>query len=170
VIEMANELERTYVIPLRRGFVNTPRYKRTNKAVKVLRLFLEKHMKTETVKIGPVLNDLLWVNGIKNPPGKVVVNATKDKEGIVRVELQGHTYVDFKQQGKTTKSTTFKEKLQEKLQTKNKDEPSEEKAEKTAKTKEEKTSTETKTEDKKEVEEATQEVEKEDSLDEKKEE
>jgi large subunit ribosomal protein L31e len=141
---MTNIIERNYVVPLRRGFVNTPKYKRTNKAVYVLREFMKKHMKSDDIKIGPVLNDFLWFKGIRNPPGKVSVIATKDKEGVVRVELTGHKYVDFKQQAKTTKSSSFKEKLQEKLQTKPKDESSQNDTDKPVKVKEEKASKEAK--------------------------
>ena len=39
-MKMTEEMKRTYVIPLRRGARNTPRYKRTNKSVKVLRAFV----------------------------------------------------------------------------------------------------------------------------------
>jgi len=108
-------IKRTYVIPLRRGFFNTPRYKRTNKAVTVLKNFLVKHMKTEDVKLGKHLNEFLWKNGIKNPPAKVKVEVTKDKEGRVRAELVGKEYVDFKMQEKVDKNQSFKEKIKSKV-------------------------------------------------------
>lgn len=118
---MTEEIKRTYVIPLRRGARNTPRYKRTNKSVRVLRAFVEKHMKTDKVLIGKVLNELLWENGIKNPPGKVKVDCIKDKEGVVRVELEGINYIDFKQKEKVNKNASFKEKLQSKMTNKKSD-------------------------------------------------
>ena len=86
-------LERTYTVPLRRAFVNTPRHRRTNKAVKTVRAFMQKHMKAERVKIGQHLNRFLWENGIRNPPGRVTVTARKDDEGIVTVELEGKEYL-----------------------------------------------------------------------------
>lgn len=113
---MADEIiKRTYTVPLRRGFANTPRYRRANKAVTILKDFLKKHMKSDTLKLGPKLNELLWQHGMRNPPGKVKVDVTKDKEGVVRAELSGVTYVDFKVQEKTQKASTFKEKLQSKV-------------------------------------------------------
>lgn len=133
---MAEEIKRNYVVPLRRGFVNTPRYKRTNKAVRVLREFMIKHMKSEDIKIGPKLNLLLWEKGIKNPPGKVEVTAIKNKEGTVKVELIGHDYVDFKQQEKVNKNASFKEKLQEKMKVAKETNKTESKAEEKAATKE----------------------------------
>ena len=83
--------ERLYVIPLRKEFLKVPRYMRTRKAVKAIRLFAQKHMKTSTVKIGPYLNELMLARGRKNPPYKVQVRIIKeedkDKKQISRVEL-----------------------------------------------------------------------------------
>lgn len=114
---MTDIIKREYVVPLRRGFLNTPRYYRTNKAVRVLKEFMKKHMKSDNIKIGPKLNDLIWVNGIKNPPCKVKVIATKDKEGLVRVELVGFEYKDFKQVETKEKPETLKEKIADKVTT-----------------------------------------------------
>lgn len=109
-------IKRTYTIPLREKFANTPRHKRTNKAVRVLKEFLVKHMKSDDVKIGPALNEILWKDGIKNPPGKVKVTVTKDKEGTVRAELEGIDYVDFKPQEKKADPTSLKEKIEAKVE------------------------------------------------------
>ena len=51
---MAEEktLERTYNVPLRKEFLKVPKYKRAKKAVKALKQFLAKHMKSDNVKIG----------------------------------------------------------------------------------------------------------------------
>ena len=85
----ANTLERTYTIPLRKISQKATRQKRTNRAVKAVRQFLEKHMKSENVKLGIELNELLWKDGSRNPPGKVTVNAIKDAEGNVIANLEG---------------------------------------------------------------------------------
>ena len=82
---MINE-KRTYVIPLRREFNKAPRYKRSKKAIKALREFIIKHMKTEKVVIDILLNEYVWSKGIKNPPAKVKVNAIP-KDNYVYVEL-----------------------------------------------------------------------------------
>lgn len=121
---MAKEtLKRSYTVPLRPKFANTPRYKRTNKAVRVLREFLSRHMKSDNIKIGPKLNETLWQDGIKNPPGKVKITATKDDTGMVRAELEGVEYVDFKVQEKKADPTTLKEKIEAKLDGDNKKKP-----------------------------------------------
>ena len=82
-------LERSYTIPLRREFLKAPTHKRTNRAVRAVKQFLQKHMKADSIKLGKNLNLKLWENGIRNPPHKVKINAIKDSEGIVRAELTG---------------------------------------------------------------------------------
>lgn len=82
------KLEREYIIPLRKSFEKGPGYKRTNKAVKAVREFIAKHMKSDNIKIGQFLNLELWAKGIKNPPHHVAVVAVRDDEGLVNVELQ----------------------------------------------------------------------------------
>jgi len=87
MIKMA--LERSYNIPLRKAFMRTPKYRRAKKAVTELRLFLQKHMKSDNIKIGKVLNKKLWERGIRNPPHHIKINALKEDDGTVRVELFG---------------------------------------------------------------------------------
>jgi len=83
------ELERTYNVPLRKEYRKVPKWKRTKKAVKALKQFLGKHMKSDDVKLGTKLNEEMWKHGIRNPPHHVKVNVTKDKEGVVKAELFG---------------------------------------------------------------------------------
>ena len=85
------DLERTYTIPLRSEWLKTPRHRRAKKATKALREFLQKHMKTDDVKIGKHLNEKLWKHGIKNPPCKVKVTVIK-KDDIAKAELFGNKY------------------------------------------------------------------------------
>lgn len=47
----------------------------------VLKEFIQKHMKTDAVIVCPELNEKIWENGIKNPPGKVSVIALKTQIG-----------------------------------------------------------------------------------------
>jgi large subunit ribosomal protein L31e len=90
---MAEE-EKIYVIPLRRIFLGFPRYKRANKALRGVREYLEKHLKSDNIRIGKGLNEEIWKHGIKDPPHHVKVVARKDKEGLITAELFG--YVDRK--------------------------------------------------------------------------
>ena len=82
-------IERTYNIPLRKEFQKVPKYKRAKKAITGLRKFLTKHMKSDKIKLGKNLNELIWNNGIKNPPHHVNVTVVKEDNGTVRAELVG---------------------------------------------------------------------------------
>ena len=83
------KIERTYNIPLRREYLKVAGWKRTNKAVIALRQFLVKHMKSENIKLSKEVNEEMWKHGIKNPPHHIKVNASKDSEGVVKVDLFG---------------------------------------------------------------------------------
>jgi len=71
------ELKREYVVPLRRKSRTAPKWRRSKKAMSVLKEFITKHMKTDHIVIGNELNEKIWENGIKNPPGKVSIIALK---------------------------------------------------------------------------------------------
>ncbi len=75
------ELKREYVVPLRTKCRTAPKWRRSKKAVSVLREFIKKHMKTDEVILCSELNEHIWANGSKNPPGKVSVIALKTKIG-----------------------------------------------------------------------------------------
>lgn len=82
-------LERTYIIPLRRGWLKAPRYRRAKKAVNTIKEFLVRHMKSEDVRLMPDLNLEVWKHGMKNPPSRVKVNVSKDDKGVVKAQLFG---------------------------------------------------------------------------------
>lgn len=84
-------VEREYNVPLRRGWLRVPKYKRAKKAVRTLQAFLARHMKSESenVFIGKYANLKLWEKGMKNPPHHIKVRVTKDSEGKVVAELVG---------------------------------------------------------------------------------
>ena len=87
--EKTKTIERVYTVPLRKEFQRAPRWRRTKRAVSALRSFLEKHMKSDDVKLSIEVNQEMWKHGIKNPPGKIKVKVTKDAEGIVKADLFG---------------------------------------------------------------------------------
>jgi len=95
------ELERVYIVPLKKGVLNVPRYRRAKKAVRVLKEFMVRHMGVrdrdlKKVKIDINLNNEIWFRGIKKPMNKIKVKAKKIG-GIVYVELaEIPEYVGFK--------------------------------------------------------------------------
>lgn len=91
--------ERIYTIPLRRAWT-APRNRRTPRAIRLIRSFIQRHMKvglkTEggeaweeggSLIISNEVNELVWRRGIEKPPRKIRVRAVKDKEGNVTVYL-----------------------------------------------------------------------------------
>lgn len=95
------ELEREYVIPLRKEYLKVQKFRKAKKAVKAIKQFLAKHMKVEErdirkVKVDRYLNEEIWAKGIAKPPTKIKVKAIK-KDGIVYAELaEIPEYVKFK--------------------------------------------------------------------------
>ena len=85
---MADEIERIMVVPLRKAKM-APRTRRTNRAVKEVRIFIARHMKTneDKVWIDAKVNEKLWQNGIRNPPSRISVKAVKYDDGLVEVSL-----------------------------------------------------------------------------------
>lgn len=79
-------IERVYRIPLRKECRKAPRYERAMKAVRTVRIFLQKHMKCEDVKLGRHLNMKILEHGRKNVPHHVEVKVVKDKEKVKNVE------------------------------------------------------------------------------------
>lgn len=80
------ELDRTYTVPLTRAWI-APRYRRTSRAVNVLKEFAEHHMKSSEIKIDSELNEKLWRRGITKPPRRITVRMKKDEDGLVTISL-----------------------------------------------------------------------------------
>ncbi len=79
--------ERIYTVPLRKAYWTGSRLRRANKSVRILREFVEKHMKPEELLIQPEVNELIWERGIQKPPRRVRIRATKNADNLVRVYL-----------------------------------------------------------------------------------
>jgi len=89
--ESKPELEREYIINVRKKTMLVPTYQKANKAVKSIKEFLAKHMKVENrdtrlVKMDRYLNQEMWFRGRRHPITKIKVKAKKI-DGIVYVEL-----------------------------------------------------------------------------------
>jgi large subunit ribosomal protein L31e len=75
--------EKVYTIPLRHVWVVTPRGKRAPRAVRDVRNYVARHMKSEEVAVSNEVNSAIWSRSINKPPRKITVRAVKDKEGKV---------------------------------------------------------------------------------------
>lgn len=91
--------ERIYTIPLGKAWIMPPR-KRAPRSMRMIRAFVNKHMKMEAPRKGEEeeeapaqiiisneVNQKVWERGIEKPPRKIRVRAAKDKEGNVTVHL-----------------------------------------------------------------------------------
>ena len=79
--------ERIYTVPLRKAYWTGSRLKRANRSVRILREFVQRHMKPEDLLIQPEVNDLIWSRGMQKPPRRVRIRATKNADNLVRVYL-----------------------------------------------------------------------------------
>jgi len=75
--------EKVYTIPLRHVWTVTPRGKRAPRAVRDVRNYVARHMKSEEVAVSNEINSAIWGRSINKPPRKITVRAVKDKEGKV---------------------------------------------------------------------------------------
>jgi large subunit ribosomal protein L31e len=82
------ELERIYIIPLRRAKIG-PTSRAAPRAVDDVRHFLMRHMKVEqkNVWIDDSLNKELWAHGKFWVPSKIRVRAVKFEDGVVEATL-----------------------------------------------------------------------------------
>ncbi len=90
-------IESIFTIPFYPKLNKTAPYKRTPKAVRMLKAFIIKHTKADFVVITNELNEFLWERGIRKPPRKVKVRAiveTIEEEKIATIELI-HEKVDI---------------------------------------------------------------------------
>ena len=76
--------EKFYDLNLRRIWT-APREKRTPRAVRYVRQYAARRMKTDNVSLSEETNSLLWNRGISKPPRKIRIRVVKDKEGKVIV-------------------------------------------------------------------------------------
>jgi large subunit ribosomal protein L31e len=74
--------ERIYIIPLYKSR-HGPRTKWAKKAVRYTRRFMTRHFKPEALIIAQEVNEKIWSRGMKKPPRKIKIRATKNIEGLV---------------------------------------------------------------------------------------
>ncbi len=82
-----SETERIYTVPLKEAW-NAQRYRRSERAMMVLKAFAKRHMKAEnSITVDTTVNEAIWARGIKSPPHKIRVKMTKDDEGAVTITM-----------------------------------------------------------------------------------
>jgi large subunit ribosomal protein L31e len=83
---MEDTLARIYTINFSKAWL-TPKHKRTDRVINMIKEFATKHMKSTQIKIDQELNRYIWEKGKTNPPRKVRVRIIKDEDDQVIVSL-----------------------------------------------------------------------------------
>ena len=127
------KIEREYTIPLREGLRVVPRYKKTPRAIRLVKRFLVRHMQirdrdSRKIKMDKYLNEYLWKRGIKNPLHKIKVKAIKEGDVVIvkLAESELTNRLKFKiareekrdKKGEEKKPVKKEEKVEEKQETK----------------------------------------------------
>ena len=90
-------LARIYTINFSKAWL-TPRHRRTDRVVNMIKEFAIKHMKSSQIKIDQDLNRYIWQKGKTNPPRKIRVRLVKDEDDQIIVSL----YEDILNESKST--------------------------------------------------------------------
>lgn len=88
--DKTTELERIYTIPLRKT-KDLVRSRRADLAIRDVKRFLSRHMKSETIWLDATVNEALWKNGKFSIPSRIRVRATRFNDGVVEVTLPEST-------------------------------------------------------------------------------
>lgn len=88
--DKTTELERIYTIPLRKT-KDLVRSRRADLAIRDVKRFLSRHMKSDSIWLDATVNEALWKNGKFSIPSRIRVRATRFNDGVVEVTLPEST-------------------------------------------------------------------------------
>ena len=75
---------RIYTVNLAKAW-DTPKYRRTDRVINIIKEFTQRHMQTDKVKIDQDLNRHIWSRGKTNPPRKIRLRMIKEDDDTVIV-------------------------------------------------------------------------------------
>ncbi|MCD5425430.1 MAG: 50S ribosomal protein L31e [Methanosarcinaceae archaeon] len=80
--------EQIFTIPLR-DVKLAPRWKRTTRAMRLIKKYLVRHTKVDisNIKIDKTINEKIWERGSENPPRNIRVRIMKFEDGNLEAEL-----------------------------------------------------------------------------------
>lgn len=79
--------EKIFTLNIRKNLIKTPRWRRSIKAMKILKEKLRRISKSERVLIDKKLNEKIWSRGIEKPVTKVRIRLVKLDKKTVKAEL-----------------------------------------------------------------------------------
>jgi large subunit ribosomal protein L31e len=109
---------RIYTVNLSKAW-DTPKYRRTDRVINIIKEFTERHMQTDKVKIDQDLNRHIWSRGKKNPPRKIRLRMVKEDDDTVVVS----SYIEEK------RTESESEEISEEVVEKKVEEPKQDKVE-----------------------------------------
>lgn len=92
---------RIYTVNLAKAW-DTPKYRRTDRVINIIKEFTQRHMQTDKVKIDQDLNRHIWSRGKKNPPRKIRLRMVKEDDDTVVVS----SYIEEKRTEVESEETT----------------------------------------------------------------
>jgi large subunit ribosomal protein L31e len=107
---------RIYTVNLAKAW-DTPKYRRTDRVINIIKEFTQRHMQTNKVKIDQDLNRDIWSRGKRNPPRKIRLRMIKEDDDTVVVS----SYIEEKSslsEESVEESEVKAEKVEEKVEEK----------------------------------------------------
>ena len=107
---------RIYTVNLAKAW-DTPKYRRTDRVINIIKEFTQRHMQTNKVKIDQDLNRDIWSRGKRNPPRKIRLRMIKEDDDTVVVS----SYIEEKSslsEESVEESEEKAEKVEEKVEEK----------------------------------------------------
>ena len=107
---------RIYTVNLAKAW-DTPKYRRTDRVINIIKEFTQRHMQTNKIKIDQDLNRDIWSRGKRNPPRKIRLRMIKEDDDTVVVS----SYIEEKSslsEESVEESEVKAEKVEEKVEEK----------------------------------------------------
>ena len=92
---VAEVITREYTIHLNRHIFGVGRKKRAPLALKAIRKFCEREMKTKDVRIDPMMNKFIWEKGIRSTPTRIRVRLSRRRNEEENAKSKLYTYVTY---------------------------------------------------------------------------
>jgi large subunit ribosomal protein L31e len=108
---------RIYTVNLAKAW-DTPKYRRTDRVINIIKEFTQRHMQTNKVKIDQDLNRHIWSRGKKNPPRKIRLRMIKEDDDTVVVSSYIEEKSSLSEESVEEKAKVQAEKVEEKVEEK----------------------------------------------------
>jgi len=102
---------RIYTVNLAKAW-DTPKYRRTDRVINIIKEFTQRHMQTDKVKIDQDLNRHIWSRGKKNPPRKIRLRMVKEDDDTVVVS----SYIEEKRTEVESEQTISEEPVEKQVE------------------------------------------------------